>query len=365
METWTYYNPVRVEFGRDYAEVLAKHVPDGRVLILSTKGNTKRGTNKIITHAIGEERVIIRDSIRSNPDIDDLDRTIYELRSEGVTSIIAIGGGSVIDAGKILGVCLPVDNKNTLDRILRGGLRQNWSNHIPVFAVPTTSGTGAEITPFATVWDNYYMRKYSIVGESVYPCEAILDPALTLTLPYEETLYTGLDTFSHSLESFWSKSRTTISLQFAISALRLAVEAFQTVLNIPDDLEGRAKMQKAALLAGLAISQGKTAVAHAISYPLTLHFGIPHGLACSFTLTSILSLPGIDSCFPLEQSNLISKVISILESLKMKERLLPYANLKEIYKLVPEMNTKGRGDNFQIEVTESLIVRILKNSIGY
>lgn len=142
--------------------------------------------------------------------------------------------------------------------------------------------------PFATVWDHTANKKYSVTGDRTFPDYAILDPQLTLSLPEDETLYTALDTISHALESLWNKNRTVISETYALRALVLANEALPALLTAPEDLGQRERMQQASMLAGLAICTTRTAIAHAISYPMTLHYGVPHGLACSFTLPEIL-----------------------------------------------------------------------------
>src|SRR5690606_20309422 len=123
-----------------------------------------------------------------------------------------------------------------LGKVLREGRQQTWEKKIPLVAIPTTSGTGAEVTPFATVWDQSEHRKYSITGDLIFPDTAVLDPELTLSLPEKETLYPGLDAISHALESLWNVNRTPVTAGFAIQALELAVEALPTVLGNPADL---------------------------------------------------------------------------------------------------------------------------------
>jgi len=253
---------------------------------------------------------------------------------------------------------LPSDLEAPLDMVLRQGRPHQWKSRIPVVAVPTTAGTGAEVTPFATVWDSENKKKYSVSGEMVYPAHALLDPKLTLSLPRNETLYTGLDTISHALESLWNKNRTPVSEALALKALTLANEALPAVLNQPGSLHFREIMQQAAMLAGLAISRTRTAIAHAISYPLTMRFGIPHGLACSFALPKI-----IEHYAPNEKDDAVkstlNETLSLLEGLKLNEEMVAFTKGEDLSKYAGEMLHPERVHNFAGTITDKDINRIL------
>jgi phosphonate metabolism-associated iron-containing alcohol dehydrogenase len=165
----------------------------------------------------------------------------------------------------------------------------------PIIAVPTTAGTGSEVTCWGTVWDAAGGVKHSLALPNLYPEAAVIDPSLMLTKPRALTVSTGLDALSHALESIWNKNTNPISQQYAVAAAREIVEVLPVLV---DDLANgtlRARMAQAALFAGLAFSNTKTAIAHSISYPLTLRYDVPHGIACSFTLPMIIrSLVGRD-----------------------------------------------------------------------
>src|SRR5690606_8690282 len=158
----------------------------------------------------------------------------------------------------------------------------------PVVAIPTTSGTGAEVTPFGTVWDFAERRKYSVTGPDLFPELALLDPELTSGLPPEVTISSGLDAVSHAMESTWNHHATPVTLGLAAKSLQLSLPALPRLHDDPDDIDARGAMMQASLLAGIAISQTRTALAHSISYPLPTHFDLPHGIACSFSLPALL-----------------------------------------------------------------------------
>jgi alcohol dehydrogenase len=184
-----------------------------------------------------------------------------------------------------------------------------------------------------------------VTGDAVYPDVALLVPELTLSLPHDETLYTGLDAVSHALESLWNRNRTSVSEAHAVQALRLAVHALPRVLAVPSDLSARRQMQQASLLAGMAISHTRTAIAHAISYPLTSHFGVPHGLACSFSLPRIIEAY-LGESEVAHIHTLLRQVGDMLSSFGLHERLARYASRDQIAGVKSEMYQPGRADNF-------------------
>jgi phosphonate metabolism-associated iron-containing alcohol dehydrogenase len=325
------------------------------ILLVTSKGNTQRGVTERVIALLEGKTVTVIDEITPNPEVTFLDQIAHRCAASTPDCIIALGGGSSIDAGKILSVAIPSGQSRTpiADALARPS-GQNWTQSIPVIAVPTTAGTGAEVTPFATIWDQVNKLKHSVAGNAVRPSLAIADPTLTVSLPREETLNTGLDTISHALESLWNKNRTPVSEAYAVAALNRAYKALPSVLTTPTDVNARQQMQEASMLAGLAIAQTKTAIAHSISYPLTSHFGVPHGLACSFTLPAILrqyiaSLTSEDML-----TNLLSQVLVFLESLQLDSELARYASASDIQALKAEMNTPGRADNLSFSLNDGV-----------
>ncbi|KIQ97621.1 phosphonoacetaldehyde reductase [Lysobacter sp. A03] len=346
--SWHHFNPVQIEFGVGSFARLAEldALATGQVLLVTTEGFVRRGQAGEIVRVLGADRVAVYDGVTPNPEIDDLDAAVREWRPHMPATILALGGGSAIDAAKALAVALPNGVVDPLDTLLRRGQVFKRNATLPVVAIPTTSGTGSEVTPFATVWDGREHRKHSIAGSDVYPRVAVVDPELTLSLPPQETLYTALDAISHALESLWNRNRTPLSESFATRALSGAVVALPAVLARPQDLEARVSMQQASLLAGMAISQTRTAIAHSISYALTSHFGVPHGLACSFTLPNIIAKYLDERNEDPVLASLMRDVRLMLVGLELDSRLQQYASLAQIESLKGEMVQPGRADNY-------------------
>lgn len=350
---WTDYNPVRITAGAGMLDNLFALNPplntNGRILLLTSAGFINRGVVDRIK-AKAKKRglaksLLIYDKATPNPELDLLDRLTRDLRCEDITGIIALGGGSALDMAKVISVALPGVIEHPLDMIFRQGRPYEWHTRIPVVAVPTTAGTGSEVTPFATVWDRENQKKHSVTGEMVFPVHALLDPELTLTLPHKETLYTGLDAISHALESLWNKNRTCISELFALKALSLANKAFPAAIKQPNNLHLREMLQKAALFSGLAISRTRTAIAHAISYPLTIHFGVPHGLACSFALPNIIKHYTVTLNSGLEKDT-IAETFKIIEKLHLKDKIAAYTKGEDLSEYIGEMFNPERAENY-------------------
>lgn len=286
---WDFYNPVRVFAGVDVLHLLADVVKGSRILLLTTSGFSKRGVTNKVSDMLGQSLIEVVDGIEPNPELARLESLAQELRYVHCDTIVALGGGSVIDTAKVISATLPrIEGGFSLRAHLENNLGDLTEPGIPVVAIPTTAGTGAEVTPFATVWDSDAKKKYSLSGPGLFPGVALVDPGLTLTLPREQTITTGLDAISHAFESIWNRNATPITIMYATEALRIAMPTLPMLVDDLDNLQHRTKMLQASLFAGLAISNTKTALAHSISYPLTLKYGVPHGLACSFALPAIL-----------------------------------------------------------------------------
>ncbi|MFW8566873.1 phosphonoacetaldehyde reductase [Orrella sp. 11846] len=371
-EKWTYFNPVRIVKGAGNFERVGEYartwiqqrqvktteaIREQTWLLITTEGSTRRGLTKRLLAQFTDEIVHVFDRVTPNPELDDLEALINEYASVNITGIIALGGGSALDAAKVLSVTLPSEPRQSLRDILTSS-SQDWTTHLPVITLPTTAGTGSEVTPFATVWDSTTHKKYSVTGDAVYPALAILDPTLTLSLPHQETLYTGLDATSHALESLWNRNATPISQAYAATALEAIVKAFPIALSVPDNLEARASMLQASMLAGLAISQTRTALAHSISYPVTSHFGVPHGLACSFTLPVLLE--DSFSFLPEGYRPLLKQVQKLLLNLKLDREIRKYVDDTGLLALQDGMYTPDRAGNY---IGEVCLTRILKKSL--
>lgn len=236
------------------------------------------------------EPILVLDGVRENPSLQDLsllEGKLAPYRGKEL-AVVALGGGSVMDSAKTIAAALAegADMKRVETHARSDSpLPSAWK--IPsLYCIPTTAGTGSEVTRTATLWDSDTGAKFSLSDERLFPKAAILVPSLLTTASRELTLSAGLDALSHAMESVWNIHHNPVSDSLAADAISRIHRHLPLALESSDP-QNFHELQTAALLAGLAISGTRTALAHSISYPLTGRFGLRHGLACSFTLPEI------------------------------------------------------------------------------
>jgi phosphonate metabolism-associated iron-containing alcohol dehydrogenase len=284
---WKYTNPVQIEFGVDGFDKLAALIGTRAYALVTYGEPVFQQLERRLAEAAGVPVLAIRD-VAPNPDYRLLARQtarFAELQKQPDV-IVAVGGGSVIDSAKVFAaaggdfarVKTYLETQQGAERLAA----------IPIIAVPTTAGTGSEVTCWGTVWDEANGKKYSLAGPSLYPTHAVIDPRLMLGKPQLLTISTGLDALSHALESLWNVNNNPVSANHAIAAARSILDVLPPLVRDLGNLELRSRMAMAALFAGLAFSNTKTAIAHSLSYPITLHHGVQHGIACSFSLPMVL-----------------------------------------------------------------------------
>jgi phosphonate metabolism-associated iron-containing alcohol dehydrogenase len=364
IKDWQSYNPVKIISGVGCINKLNSLVETGNWLLLTSPGFTKRGYSEQLKSKLNNINLFVFDKISPNPELEELESMTNFYRNKLIIGIIALGGGSVLDAAKILSVTLCSSLDKPLIQTLRESKPYKWERKLHLITIPTTSGTGAEVTPFATVWDKPFNRKYSVVGDDVFPDVALMDPELSLTLPDFETLYTGLDSISHALESLWNISRSPISESLCVHSLELSLSTLPRIQIGNLNIEDRAKMQQASLLSGLAISQTRTAIAHSISYPLTSHYNVPHGIACSFTLPTIIDEYLIFN--PSENNKkLLLRAKDTINSFGLSRIIKNYVNENEIKSKVSEMFHPDRAGNYVGILNPKFIENVIKKSLSY
>ena len=202
--------------------------------------------------------------------------------------ILAIGGGSVIDTAKVIALKRSYSDFSMVEKAIRNSSYKDDIESTPIVAIPTTAGTGSSITPWGTVWDYTARLKYSVNHRSLAPVKAFFDPELTLSAPRELTICCALDALSHAFESIWNLNKTPDSRAYARKSITLLLSSLEELANDLSNVQLRENVLQASMFAGLAFSQTKTSVAHALSYYLTLEKEVPHGIACSITLPIIL-----------------------------------------------------------------------------
>ncbi len=285
-----YHNPVAIRFGPGSLAELPEVLAGRRAVVVTFPEAPGLGLVDRLRSILGTTLAAVEDRSEPNPDVANL-AAMYERfwrEHADVEAVVAVGGGSAIDTAKALMVGTASGGFDELIALLSRGGTFTPHRVKALIAVPTTAGTGSEVTPWATIWDRAAGRKHSLHLPETWPEAAIVDPDLMLTLPASVTVQSALDALSHSLESIWNVNANPISDTFAVAAAREVLATLPDLLERLQDRDLRARMALAALKAGMAFSNTKTALAHSISYEMTLRFGLPHGIACSFTLPMVL-----------------------------------------------------------------------------
>ncbi|MGP9790870.1 iron-containing alcohol dehydrogenase PsrA [Roseinatronobacter sp. NSM] len=284
---WSYHNPVAIKFGLGSFDKIAGLVHTRPYLLVTYPDAPFTALADRLAQRLGPPAGAVRD-VSPNPDMADVARQAAEtaMLAQRPEVVIAIGGGSVIDSAKVLAAS--AQGFAPVEALLNGNAAPQGWRPLPLIAVPTTAGTGSEVTCWATVWDRKAGTKRSLDHPALYPEAAIIDPELMRSMPRDLTIATGLDALSHALESLWNVNANPVTASHAVAAARAILDVLPALVAAPGDADLRSRMAQASLAAGLAFSGTRTAIAHSISYPVTLRHGVQHGIACSFTLPMIL-----------------------------------------------------------------------------
>ncbi len=289
---WRYYNPVDIYFGAGVLAELPRRVGARKAVVITFPEAAALGLTDRLRKMLGDSLVGVISDTQANPDVAQLAR-LYESfwrDFHHCDVVVGVGGGSTLDTAKALMIGTASGRFAELIDLLAAGATFVPARFKRLIAVPTTAGTGSEVTPYATIWDAAPGRhqKYSLQLRETWAEAALIDPELALSLPPTVTLHSALDALSHSLESIWNVNANPVSDELAVAAARAILTTLPSLMASPGEIELRSRVAHAALTAGLAFSNTKTALAHSISYEMTLKYGLPHGLACSFTLPMVL-----------------------------------------------------------------------------
>ena len=277
----------RVAFETDCIPVLTEileEIKSERILLVTGKNSfEKSGAKDFIMGFLSDKsaRVTRFSDFDSNPNIKDLKKGLEISKAFNPDIIIAAGGGSVIDMGKLIRFFHTHEHE---EDIFNGKYCQSGSK-VPLIAIPTTAGTGSEATHFAVLYDEN-KTKHSIASPDILPEYAIVNSALTFGQSQYLTACAGFDALAQGIEAYWNKNATEESDRYAEKAISLIYDSLPEVVAHPNE-DLRAKMSEGAYWAGKAINITKTTAPHAFSYPFTSHYGIPHGHAVALTFPYI------------------------------------------------------------------------------
>lgn len=238
------------------------------------------------------EHLYIYKNIAAEPNYDFLDECKAEFLKENADCIIGVGGGSTMDTAKGIAVLL----NNPGDAISYRGFGKVKNPALPIILLPTTAGTGSEVTPYAVFIDKNEMKKLGINTDYNYAELAILDPLLTVSCPKGVTIGSGMDALVHTIESFVAKNATPVSKLFALKAFSLLYNNLYHAVNEPQNIEYRSKLLLGSYLAGASLMNSGAGPAGAMSYPLGVYYNVPHGHAGAVFLSKIINFNIENGC---------------------------------------------------------------------
>ena len=259
--------------------------------------------------------------VEPNPSIRTVERGIKVAKKEKVDLYIAFGGGSAIDAMKAINVVDSLGGKVT-DYFYPNVVEDKVK---PMIAIPTTHGTGSEVTKYSILTDTENVRKIAISGPGIVPDIALLDPLVLKHLPSSISASTGLDALSHAIEAYFSKKSDAMSDIFALESVNIIF--YYLPCAVKGDMKCREHMFFASLLAGIAINHAGTNIAHGLSYYLTVSKNVPHGFACALILSEAVEI--LSEALPEKTERMAKKLGLEVEYSKTLKR-----NIKNLLKEV-------------------------------
>lgn len=285
---FSYCMPVRVVYNCGASQNLTGYVKAERVMIICDPFLFQNGAAERIGASLAGKTVGYFHEVEPNPSCISVDKAAAQARELGAQCVIGLGGGSSLDVAKIVS-CL-VTNEGSIYDYYAGGTKTLQPRQTQLILIPTTAGTGSEVTNVGVFTNPKAGIKMPFVTDRFWADIAVLDPELTASLPAPVTASTGMDAFCHAIEAYWNKESQPMCDMLAMGAMKLILANIKKAYDHPDDMQARGNMLKASLIAGVAFSQTRTTGIHAISFPLTTEFHASHGTACSITLPAFIRL---------------------------------------------------------------------------
>ena len=227
--------------------------------------------------------------VRPNPTVQNVETALKVYQARSCQCLIACGGGSAIDCAKAVGARVAYPNRSLNQ--MKGSLRV-WRKLPPLVAIPTTAGTGSEVTVTAVITDSAAHHKYTMNNFAFIPTYAVHDPAVTYTLPPHLTATTGMDALTHAVEAYIGRSTTKETRRLAEETVKLVFENLENAYQDGSDYTARKNMLRAAYAAGIAFSKSYVGYIHAVAHSLGGQYNIPHGLANTVLMPYVLEAYG-------------------------------------------------------------------------
>lgn len=350
MSQFSFYFPVRIKFGIGIWENLAEEATKfGKRFLLVTGKKHLRETGILekLEKSFNNYQceLYIYDKIPPEPPFYFVDEGAEIVENNNLDAVIGIGGGSALDVAKAIAVrCkLPDSIWNYIgaDKVPKKG--------IPCILIPTTAGTGSEVTRVSVLINPETKEKLSVASDYLYPDMAIVDPYLTLSLPPDYTAYSGVDAFIHALESFLSLNNNLLTESISLKAIKLIYNYLPRVYKNGERIDLREKVLYASTFSGIALTLTGLGAIHALAHPIGVYGNLPHGLS-----TALVTLPVLEynlENLPREKLILLGRTLGIFSLRSAQEKIL-----QKIKNLFEFLNIKLGLRNYNIKYEELSII---------
>lgn len=321
MSNFSFYFPVKVKFGVGIWENLSQEALSfGRKFLLVTGKKHLRETGILdkIQKSFNNYQceLYIFDKVPPEPPYFVVDEGTEIVNNNNISAVIGIGGGSVLDVAKAIAVKCKLPN-SIWDYI---GADKIPYKGIPCILIPTTAGTGSEVTRISVLINPETKEKLSVASDYLYADLALIDPYLTLTLPPNYTAYSGIDAFIHALESFLSLNNNLLTESISLKAIKLIYNYLPRVYRHGDRIDLREKVLYASTFSGISLTQTGLGAIHALAHPIGVYGNLPHGLS-----TALITLPVLEynlEILPREKLMLLGRAIGVYSLRSAREKIL-------------------------------------------
>jgi alcohol dehydrogenase len=356
-----YYMPTRICSGAGALKQLSSFINENdRVCVISDKGLVKAGIVTQVLEVIQTQgsKAEVFDDVEANPRPDAVAKGLAKVKEMNASLIVGLGGGSPLDVAKVVSGL--ATNEGTLRQYQWEG-KQMANPALPFIAIPTTAGTGSEVTRVAVIIDQDV--KKGIVSDRLFPAVAIVDPNLMKSLPAQLTATTGMDALTHAIEAYVGLNANSFTDSYALEAIRLLAKYLPKAFANGENIYAREQVAKASTLAGIAMDQAGLGIVHALSSPLSSHYDVPHGLSNAVLLPygmkfNLIAAPEkfaqITRCFGVDDAGLRLKEKAAL-AVKLVQELCEEINIPQ--KLSDYFQAPGDIERFGEEAAKTFLVR--------
>ncbi len=370
MNKFSYYMPTQLVFGDGVVQQLNGLVTGNKLLVVCDPFLYNSGVAEEVAKQTGIEKVVYFNDIEPNPSCQTIDKAAALARLNNVNVVIGLGGGSAMDASKMV-ACL-VNNDGSIFDYYSKGEKALKPRKVQLICIPSTAGTGSEVTNIGVYTNKETGIKMPFSSPYFWPDIALVDAALTHTLPAHITAATGMDAFTHAIEAYWSIHANPISDALSLSVIETIINNIEIAVKDPTNKQARENMALASMTAGIAFSQTKTTAIHAVSFPLTVDFGASHGLACSITLPAFTrfiysghtkKMDDLVAALGIENIDMfVKRITQILENIGMPMKLRQLGIVESDLEHIVDISMQAPAINFTpIKITKENLYALLKS----